>query len=155
MAKQKNKCAIPEISDEQLEDLYLRIKPVVRFDTSVNDGKIEPLKIYAEGMPFYIKDVDPRTVAFTWDPKPVNPAKDIERLDDIVTYHSFGAPVFFKPSIAEVLTQIPRKYLEKTVAFEVRTKDLGNWNVVTKDGNSYHVVMTRLYQKRKTGGEEK
>lgn len=144
---------IPEISDEELRELHARIKPVVRFNivTSKN-GEIKPTEVYEEGLLFYIKDVDPRDVAFTWEPEPVKKADGLERLDDIVTYHTFGAPILFKPSIAEVLAQIPEKYKEKAVAFEVRTNDMGPWNVISNEEGSYHVTVTRLYQEIKIGG---
>lgn len=120
--------SIPEISDAKLEELYKRIKPVVG-----RKGKL-----------YYIKDEDLRKVAFTWEPKLKNKAKKLERLCDITTYHTYGYHGFFKPSIAEVIAQIPENYLDETVAFETFT-DLTLENIV---GN-YHVTTTRLYTKSK------
>lgn len=119
---------IPEISDAKLEELYKRIKPVVK-----RKGKL-----------YYIKDEDPRKVAFTWDPKLKNKAKKLEKLCNITTYHTYGYYGFFKPSIAEVIAQIPKYYLDKTVAFETLT-DLTVENIV----GDYHVTTTTLYTKSK------
>ena len=55
----------------------------------------------------YIKPVDLFGIAYTWDPKPAGKAKDVKPLCDITTYHTYGYYGFFKPSIAEVLAQIP------------------------------------------------
>jgi len=144
------KSRIPVISNEELDWLYSRIKPVIRYGIKFRkNGKIDPSEVDVDGLPFYIKDVDPREWAFTWGPKSTRQADDIERLDDIITYHTYGAPSLFKPSVAEVLAQIPEEYLEKTVAFEVRAENLREWNHVEEGGKYYHVTMTRLYQKKR------
>jgi len=123
----KREPGIPQISDMKLEDLYKRIKPVVRH----------------EGNLHYIKDVDLRRVAFTWDPKLTTKAENLERICDITTYHRYGYYGLFKPSIAEVIAQIPEKCLDRTVAFETST-DLDIENIV----GEYHVTTTTLYKRR-------
>lgn len=121
--------AVPKISDERLAKLSPRIKPVVE-----KDGKL-----------FYIKDVNPRTTAFTWDPTPTVEAEDLVRLTTIPTRHTFGAPAFFKPSIAEVLAQIPLEYLDDVVAFETLSD-----NLLARDiRNGWHITTTILYQEAK------
>lgn len=93
-----------EISDEKLSSLLARIKPVFDFP---NKGKC------------YIKPVDPRKVSYIWDPTPDGSAKGLKSLCDIDTYHAFGYYGLFKPSIAEVLAQIPEDKLDQVVAFEI------------------------------------
>ena len=98
---------IPQISDERLEELVGKIRPVVRM-SKVTTSRRSRLEQDEEGDLYYVKDVDPRNVAFTWEPKPTSMAKGVNPnpYKEIVTIHSYGAPVFFKPSIAEVLAQI-------------------------------------------------
>jgi len=113
---------IPKISDEDLNNLMKRMKPVVT----------------KSGEQHYIKKVDPRTVAYTWDPKTTRKAEGLVELTDINTYHSYGYYGFFKPSISEVLAQIPDEYMADCVAFET-LKDSAQI-----DGE-YHGAITRLY----------
>jgi len=127
MAKEK----IPEISDERLEELCEKIKPVV--DNSRRHDKVQL---------WYIKAVDPRDMSFLWDPKPTKRARGLRKYKEIVTLHSYGAPVLFKPSIAEVLSQIPEKDIDNVAAFE--TEHLG-----FSEGSNYHTAVTILYTRNK------
>ncbi|MBN1326214.1 hypothetical protein JW977_04545 [Candidatus Falkowbacteria bacterium] len=137
---------IPEISEEKLNKLCQRIKPVIRFSR-----KGKKLFRSSVGAPRYIKQVDPHD-AFLWDPKLGKKVKGLKRLSDIFTYHTFAYASFFKPSIAEVIAQIPEDLLDKVVAFEIiggpRTSDdLNNNPEATHAG--YHVATTRLYIRKK------
>lgn len=119
---------IPEVPEERIRELAERIKPVI-------NGR-------------YIKPVDLFKVAYTWDPKLAKRAVNLEPVRDITTYHTFGYYGFFKPSIAEVLAQIPADLLEKVVAFEIigsptTADDLNRESVALNAG--YHVAVTRLY----------
>ena len=134
---------IPEISDERLETLAARIKPVIRFQATTA-GRFESIDRNPEGKPFYIEPVDFRRTAFTWDPKPTVEAEDIVPYKTIETFHTYGAPVFFKPSIAEVLAQIPEEDLERAVAFETGHHDMSAEHCLS-DG--YHWAATVLYER--------
>lgn len=130
---QVKKSWIPKISDERLRELHKRIKPVVRF---------------ANKDLFYIEPVDLRNIAYTWDPKPADKAMGLKTLCDITTYHTYSYYGFFKPSIAEVIAQIPEEHLQKVVAFEIVGKpetasDLNREHEALNEG--YHVATTRLY----------
>lgn len=128
-----NKSWIPEITDEELDTLSARIKPVVNFSKK---GKC------------FIKPVGLRTVAYTWEPKPDKKAKDLKPLRDIRTYHTYGYYGFFKPSIAEVIAQIPKELLDQVVAFEIikAPETAGDLNEEHDALNAgYHVATTRLY----------
>jgi len=117
---------IPKITDEKLQELLLRIRPVLSFG-----GKLS-----------YIKSVDPRHIAFLWDPKPDGEAEDLVILRSIRTYHDYGHPSLFKPSIAEVLAQIPEDILDKVVAFETMR------DAVFDQDRDCHEAVTVLYRIR-------
>ncbi len=127
-----------EISDERLQELYQKIKPVVRF-AKVSYGGQSKCERHPEGDLYFIEDVDLRKTAFTWDPKPKEKAKKLKHLEDIKTFHTYGYYGFFKPSIAEVIAQIPESLLEKTVAFETLTG--------CQIEGEYHSTVTRLYSR--------
>ena len=126
--------SIPEIADARLTELLQSIKPLVR---------VNPTGLH------YIEPCDPRKVAFTWDPTPTTPANDLEPICTIRTLHTYGFYGFFKPSIAEVIAQIPEALLIETVAFETRgpqdRDDLGKESAALNAG--FHVAQTTLYRR--------
>ena len=123
---------VPEISDERISELSQRIKPL----------------IIRRGLPCYIKPCDPRKTAFSWDPKVAKIARDLKVLCEIPTYHSYGYYGFFKPSIAEVLAQIPEELQDKCCAFSTEgpgtAGDLNDQIDVVNEG--FHRAVTTLYQ---------
>jgi hypothetical protein len=124
---------VPEMSDLRILELAQRIKPVVTFEE--------------EGC-CYIKPVDMFSESFTWDPEPASKATGLKLLCDITTYHPYGYYGSFKPSIAQVLLQIPSEHLGKVVAFEIvkhpeTADDLDPESEIFNSG--YHVATTRLY----------
>ncbi|MBS3134181.1 hypothetical protein J4214_03035 [Candidatus Woesearchaeota archaeon] len=135
--------SIPTITNKNLEELMKKIKPVIRV-SRVTNSKGSRLEEDPDGDLYYIKPVEPRKVAFNWDPKPTRLAKSVNPnpYKKIITIHDYGAPSLFKPSIAEVLAQIPEKDIKKCVAFE--TNLLG-----FTDSSSYHTAQTRLYEKKR------
>lgn len=156
---------ILEVPRERIEELARRIKPVVRLmrirrSTKLDGdggiviterehprGKWRPT--WSEkGDLYYIKPVDLFDIAYTWEPMPAEMATSLKFLCDIKTYHTYGYYGFFKPSIAEVLAQIPMEYLDKVVAFEIvespQTADDLNREREALDAG-YHVAVTRLY----------
>lgn len=122
---------IPNVPKERICELAKRIKPVVRFTSGLH----------------YIKPVDLFTIAFTWDPKRASKAKGLRKLRDITTYHTYGYHGFFKPSIAEVLAQIPAELLGEAVAFETHGPDsVDDLNAHLEELNAgLHVACTTLY----------
>lgn len=124
---------------DQIFELARRIRPVDQFP----QGK------------FYIKTkVQPDFIlkqSYTWAPELDGPAEDIEPIIDITTYHTFGYHGFFKPSIGEVLTQIPDDFLGEVHAFEIvdwpqTVDDLNAQSEATNSG--HHMATTRLYKKK-------
>ena len=127
-----SKYQIPALSDKQLATRYARIHPVVRDD----DDRLR-----------YIVPPAPRTQAFTWDPKVQEKAEGLTVLRTIPTLHTYGYYGFFKPTVAEVLAQIPEEDLERVVAFETNgPKDVNDlhaqWDVVNA---GFHQAQTVLY----------
>jgi len=134
LAQTEEKVWIPTMTNERLAELYERIKPVVRVN----------------GVPHHIEPVDLRRTAYTWDPKPTDCVEGLQKICDITTYHRYGAPMFFKPSIAEVIAAIPEKHLGEVVAFEIvespdTADDLNREHEALNAG--YHVARTRLYSR--------
>jgi hypothetical protein len=157
------KVYVPRISDERLEELAKRIKPIVqmeRVSSSNEDNDDGSFTIttspdpegdwvpWRTGEKYFIKDVDLRGVAYTWSPEPTKLASNLKTHADITTYHAYGYYGMFKPSIAEVLAQIPEEYVDKIVAFEIikspeTAKDF-NYDLAAFNAG-YHVATTRLY----------
>jgi hypothetical protein len=123
----------PAIMDNELNELRKRIRPL-----KVSDGELH-----------YAKESDPRKTSFGWA-DPAEKAENIEPFAVIRTYHSFGAPVFFKPSEAEVLAQIPKKHIADTVAY--LTVAPNHAMHAFSEDNEYHVARTVLF--RKSGGRK-
>lgn len=127
---------IPNVPEERVVELAQRIEPIVR----IGDA------------PRYIKPVDLNRIAFMWSPEATGyvDMNGLVALRDITTYHTWAYYGFFKPTIAEVLKQIPTEIVDQVVAFEIIEspqcaedfdKDREAFNA------GYHVATTRLYGK--------
>jgi len=114
---------IPSLSEKKLLERASRIKPVVRDKESLH----------------FIKPVDIQSVAFTWAPELTEDAEMLHEFHRIKTYHSFGYGGLFKPSIEEVLAQLPDDIARQMVAFETF---LMSQEIC--DG-SYHLAETIIY----------
>ena len=130
---------IPKISDDMLEKLALKIKPVVRFMDGVSNPNGE--LYYIQGVDYH-RDLTIRS--FVWDPKPIAPARDLVHYKDIKTYHTCDSHVFFKPSIAEVIAQIPENDITTVMAFETLSLGLTSKNCTP---DYHHFTTTKLYKK--------
>lgn len=123
---------VPPITDERLAELAARIKPVVQF----------------KGRRHYIAPVDLRGEAYTWAPRLAEEAPPLVTLGEFQTYHAYGYYGMFKPSVAEVLAQVPAEHAAQAVAFEIvvwpeTSADLNQYLEALNAG--YHVATTRLY----------
>ena len=77
----------------------------------------------------------------------VNYAK-LKPLTDVKMLHTYGYYGFFKPTVAEVIRQIPKEFLCKVTAFEII--EIGDTNTYKEELNAgYHVSIVRLYGKKK------
>jgi hypothetical protein len=97
------KSFVPEISDTKLNELIKNIVPVIRRGNEL----------------YNIKITDLRNISYTWDPILTDTYKNLKEVARIKTDHYCGYYALFKPSIAEVLAQIPEYLLNKVCAFEI------------------------------------
>lgn len=129
-----NKSVIPTIPNEDLKMLAARIKPITRDDKQVAR--------------YIIGKISLRDQSFLWDAVLGEEATGLKSLMQIRTYHTYGYYGLFKPSIAEVISQIPHAARDHIVAFEITKRpstsaDLNEQRDALNAG--YHVAMTTLY----------
>ena len=126
-ARDKKRVWIPRVSEERVQELAEQIKPLAQCQC----GRIH-----------YI---EPVCEVFTYKPKFLNEATDLKPLCDITTYHVAGN-YHFKPTIYEVLAQIPAEHLNDVVAFAiVEGPDDESLN---RNEAGYYVATTRLYVRK-------
>lgn len=139
--------SVPDVPKERIEKLSQRIRPIMRFASTTRKGS--RLELNPSGNFYYLKPVDLFTIAFTWPgtPKPDVRAPRLQKLRTIKTYHTWAYYGFFKPTIAEVLAQIPEDILDEVIAFELEPPEnpLEPWDIVNA---GYHVAETTFYGKR-------
>ena len=129
---------IPKLTNTELEALYEKIRPLVR-------GK--------DGNAYPIERVDLRKVSFTWDPKLLKePITALHSLGEFRCLHTYGYYGLFKPSIDEVLSQIPANLVDAATYFEIvkqpgNQADLGEEQEALNAG--FHVSTVRVYSKPK------
>ena len=133
---------IPNISEKKLQELYSNIKPIVEID-----GKKHLLRDFERN--------ELRNYSYTWDPhKDKRDVVDDTKLDivqDFYCLHTWAYYGLFKPTIAEVLAQMPKKSREQANFFEIvdqpRTvDDLAIHQEITDAG--YHLSRVRTYKTR-------
>lgn len=93
---------VPEINDAVLDRLMRRFVPLVLCGN----------RICAIEIP------DPRQTAFTWDPTFLNEV-DFTPVREVKTDHNCAYHGYLKPSIAEVLAQVPDDLPEQCNAFYI------------------------------------
>lgn len=125
---------IPDISTAKL----LRLASKIKFGAFV--------KGEAKRISLPITEWNLRQIAFTWNAEygeflRCHPTRNVV----LITYHNFGAPSLFKPSISEVLAQIPGELVSRVEAFAIETENMGVYNVLP-DG--YHFTKTHLFLKK-------
>lgn len=131
------KIGIPEIDKDRLQVLLRQIEPVVEFD----------------GVLHYVRWSDPVSTSYLWGAKQAGRADEMSTIGYIRTYHSYGCPSFFKPSVDEVLAQVAQldpEIVAKIVAFEIVQRPLSadDLNIEHRALNAgYHVATVRLYGK--------
>ncbi len=124
---------VDDIGADEYERLTKAILPVVERD----------------GALWYIEQPDLVRVAFTWSPAFTEEAKGLEAVGKIRTLHKYSFYGFFKPSISEVILQIPRgTYGYGVDAFCVRgPEDVDDLNRNKEELDAgFHVAETTLYR---------
>lgn len=110
----KRKYEISQMSDKDIAHLYENIRPIVKRDT-------------------YLRKLSERElthVAYTWLTEAIDYAEKVDFtklsvLEDIKMLHGYGYYGLFKPSVGEVIRQIPKDLLEKVVVFEIIAGAIG------------------------------
>lgn len=113
---------------------------------------IRPLVVDELGDLRYSVHTELFNTAYTWNRnfgEKVN-LQEGTKVEHIRTYHSYGHPSLFKPSIAEVISCIPEHMWDKVYAFEIvdKPRDAADLNKEREALNAgFHVATTRLYLK--------
>lgn len=122
---------IPLMPLEDIEFRAERIKPIIK-------GRV-------------VDCPDLVSTAYTWDPKFKDEVlPELKVLQTIRTYHGYGYYGLFKPSIAEVLAQIPGNLIHRVYGFEIvqspqTAEDLNKHIEYVREG--FHLAITVLYEK--------
>ena len=128
--------------------LAKQIKPLCRFKSEDSEMSCAPVRSELDvlGELYFIEPVRVFTEAYMWDPKPICKAPKLVKLAEIETLHSCNFPLFFKPSINEVLAVVPEEHKDKIVAFEtfLESTDPDIVCVKTSQGR-FHRATTRFY----------
>jgi hypothetical protein len=143
----ERKFEIPKMKVEQIAKWYDKIKPIVkRNGVPVYLAKLSIDEIIKIPYTRFNKDEDYADV--------VDYSK-LSVLADVKMLHTYGYYKFFKPSIGEVIRQIPKELLEKVVAFEMLGGELATNSIFRAEFYAgYHVSVVRLYQLKDITNEE-
>lgn len=131
---------IPKIDNQKLLTLYRILKPIV----TVEDMKYL-LREYTIG--------ELRYRSYIWTIKEdkteeINPSS-LEMVEDFPCLHAYNERGIFKPSVAEILAQIPIESIREADVFEIIEKpetwsDIVRYPEVT--GSGYHLSKVRSYK---------
>ncbi len=130
--------SIPEISDDELNALAARIQPVKHRSV---DGKavlhhLHPAELRRQSFLF-----DP-----AWGELVQEPLYEHARIE---TYHTTGYGALFKPSVAEVLAQVPLHLRKEVDFFETLAED----TVAVYSEHDGHRTVTVLYTRDAPGSD--
>lgn len=132
----ERKFEIPQMSNEEIARWYATIKPIVGHDTYLRELSADELT----------------GVAYTWLNKPSDYTNKVDFsklsvLEDRKMLHGWGYYGYFKPSVGEVIQQIPKEHLKKVVAFEIIDGAIAMNSTFNAELNAgFHVSIVRLYQ---------
>ena len=132
----ERKFEIPQMSNEKIAHWYETINPIVKHNTYLRELSADELT----------------GTAYTWLNEPSDYADKVDFsklsvLEDRKMLHGCGYYGFFKPSVGEVIRQIPKEYLEKVVAFEIIDGAIAMNSTFNAELNAgFHVSIVRLYQ---------
>ena len=137
------KLEIPEIDDKGLKELYQLLKPIVTID--------EMKYLLRE---FTLQELSNQS--YIWnrneDKRDIVDLSKLETIDDFLCLHTCGYYGFFKPSIAEVLSQAPESVIEQANTFEIiespeTREDVFKYKEVIDNG--FHLSKVRAYKMHK------
>lgn len=86
--------------------------------------------------------------SFLWDPELKEELVLPGLVDRFITFHTCGYHLYFKPSIHEVLTQLPEKVIESKSDFYFTTETIDDDpnNCVLASNMKYHIAVTSIYR---------
>lgn len=134
--------SIPEITDEELLKRYERIKPVKTIDGRLYyypKFSLEELK----NCPYLSQNVSEEV--------PENTLKICFR-HNFTCFHKWDHGLFFRPKVAEVLSQIPKESLPFAKAFEIVAVPQSVYDFCEEEvvswafEHGYHISFVRLYK---------
>lgn len=140
----EQKFEIPDMSIEEITKWYANINPIIQVC----------------GTSFYLRDLSQEELshrAYTYLNKPWDllRAVDYNKLSviaDVKMLHRWSYYGNFKPSVSEVISQIPKHLLNKVVAFEIIVGAIGMNSIYRAELNAgFHVSVVRLYQEKING----
>ena len=135
----KHKFEISKLSRDELIHWYSTIKPIVEHDT-------------------YLRELTPDELtysSYTWLSEPSDYGEKVDFsklsvLEDRKMLHVCSFYGFFKPSVAEVICQIPPSKRPRVVAFEILEAAIGMNSIFKPELDAgFHVSIVRLYQAKK------
>ncbi len=137
------KLVIPEIDDKRLAELYRMLKPIVTIDEIKYLLKKFTLEQLRNQSYIWNRQEDKREI--------VDPSK-LEPVEDFLCLHTYGYYGLFKPSIAEVLSQVPEKTIYEANTFEIiespeTREDVFRYPEVVDNG--FHLSKVRSYKMHK------
>ena len=134
------KLVIPEIDHKRLAELYRMLKPIVTIDE----------------MKYLLKEftlAELRNQSYIWnmhdDKRELVDPSMLEPVEDFLCLHTYGYYGLFKPSIAEVLSQVPEKTISEANTFEIiespeTAADVFRYPEVVDNG--FHLSKVRSYK---------
>lgn len=144
----KRKFKIPNMSNKDVANWYANIKPIV--DNEGTPNYLRELKDYELGNA--ITFLQPTDYADKVD------FSKLSVLGDVKMLHRYSYVGFFKPSVKEIISQIPSDMIEKVVAFEmIYTSDsIIDLNDIFNEEihQGFHVSVVRLYQTKNDTNEK-
>lgn len=138
-----NYLEIPKKSDKELQELYMNIKPIVTLGDikySLREFSLEELRKIS-----YIYHVSDNV-------REVIDKDKLETIKDINCLHTWAYYGLFKPTISEVLSQIPTDLVNKVNLFEIvdyiaNPRELHEYRNIINKG--YHLSKVRTYKYHK------
>ncbi len=101
-----------------------------------------------DGALYYVHVGDPFRERFFRDPTPAGRVRGLVIRGSFRSYHTFGTELYFAPTVAEVLAQMPALLVDEALAFEIvewprRWEDLMREKAAFEE--RLHVALVRVY----------
>lgn len=138
--------SIPEMTKEDIAKWYQRIKPLACYKGDLR----------------FVRELSPDELtkcSYVWLNTPEDYGEKVDLsaftiFTDVKMLHKFSYHGFFKPSVGEIIRQIPEEFRSLVDAFEIIYSPKGQPDFdIFKDefDQHYHVSIVRLYQKSDKG----